>query len=328
VDVFNKHHIEVHGFRCPYLSCTDELLTAIPAGIFQYSSNQALRWEVDSIMPEVNSLVVNTIDRFYIPRAAQDTPCVPYKKGPLVEIPVCVPDDLQLFDGYRMPPEAIAALWQRLLEKTHRRGDLFNLMFHPELCASSSDLFLQVIEAAQALQPAVWITRLAEVADWWLEKETFGIEVSKQEKNLDIRFVCSPRATILVHGINLPTEVVGLWDARYSVLKTHSITLPDFPRPFIGVVGQNVPAPTIQFLREQGYFVESGPFADQCSILLDSEILKFLPNPQAILDWIEDSPAPLVRYGRWPLECKSALCISGDLDALTLLDYADRLVAN
>jgi hypothetical protein len=49
-------------------------------------------------------------------------------------------------------------------------------------------------------------------------------------------------------------------------------------------------------------------------------------NEVQLIEVIESSPSPLVRYGRWPYGSKSALCISGDLDALTLFDYASRLV--
>jgi hypothetical protein len=37
------------------------------------------------------------------------------------------------------------------------------------------------------------------------------------------------------------------------------------------------------------------------------------------------SPAPLVKLGRWPDGAKSALCLTGDLDALSLVDYLSRV---
>ena len=42
---FFRHGIEVFGFRCPYLSCTPELVAALPRGIFDYSSNRAVMWD-------------------------------------------------------------------------------------------------------------------------------------------------------------------------------------------------------------------------------------------------------------------------------------------
>ena len=44
-----------------------------------------------------------------------------------------------------------------------------------------------------------------------------------------------------------------------------------------------------------------------------------------LIDYIESSPVPLVRFSRWPNEFRSALCVTGDIDALSLVDYAARL---
>jgi hypothetical protein len=41
---------------------------------------------------------------------------------------------------------------------------------------------------------------------------------------------------------------------------------------------------------------------------------------------IEEAQGPLVKFGAWPDGSKSALCLSGDLDALSLFDYTARLV--
>jgi hypothetical protein len=60
-------------------------------------------------------------------------------------------------------------------------------------------------------------------------------------------------------------------------------------------------------------------------IYLDGEILAKLPNNVELINYIETSPAPLVRYWRWPDGAKSALSVTGDLDALSLLDYVSRL---
>ena len=77
------------------------------------------------------------------------------------------------------------------------------------------------------------------------------------------------------------------------------------------------------FLREQGYVVDTTDTAVRCAIYLDAGSLDGL-NQVQLIDHIEASPGPLVRYWRWPDE-PSALCVTGDLDALTLFDYAARL---
>jgi hypothetical protein len=43
-----------------------------------------------------------------------------------------------------------------------------------------------------------------------------------------------------------------------------------------------------------------------------------------LLSDLERGTVPLVRLGRWPNGAGSALCLTGDLDALTIWDYALR----
>jgi hypothetical protein len=48
-------------------------------------------------------------------------------------------------------------------------------------------------------------------------------------------------------------------------------------------------------------------------------------NDLELVQYIEASDSPLLRFGRWPDGAASAISITGDLDALTLQDYAARL---
>jgi hypothetical protein len=43
-----------------------------------------------------------------------------------------------------------------------------------------------------------------------------------------------------------------------------------------------------------------------------------------VLDAIDRAPGPLVRVWRWPHGARSALAVTGDIDALTLFDFAVR----
>ena len=94
-----------------------------------------------------------------------------------------------------------------------------------------------------------------------------------------------------------------------------------------------LPKELIAFLQEQGYLLDTSRLATRCGIYLDVATLARFTRPDTrqineiqLVEAIESSPGPLIRYGRWPGGAKSALCISGDLDALSLFDYASRLV--
>ena len=65
--------------------------------------------------------------------------------------------------------------------------------------------------------------------------------------------------------------------------------------------------------------------APRCATYLDSAVLDRLASEVELVNFIEASAGPLIRYWRWPDGAKSSLSITGDLDALTLLDYASRL---
>jgi len=330
--VFARHGIEVHGFRCPYLSCTDELLDVLPKGVFDYSSNKAIGWDVVSSTDAHNvNTTSDVLHRLYRPTSARDAVCMPWTRSNVVEIPVSLPDDLYLHDGLHLDPEGMTQAWSQILHRTHRRGELFVLLFHPELAWRCQQPLVTVLREATRLQPPVWIARLRDISNWWREKSSFAVAVSHTPAGLHISFTCSERATILVRGLGTcgservrRPEPVEEWDGAYYQLRTKALHVPAEPRPFVGLPA-NAPKRIVSFLREQGYILDAGETATRCGTYMDAATLAKLTTQVKLISYIEASPGPLVRYWRWPGGAKSAMCVTGDLDALTLLDYAFRL---
>lgn len=323
-EVFGAHGVEVRGFRCPYLSCTDELLDALPRGLFEYSSNKPIRWDVIATTRN-HSAAGNTevLERLYQPLPAHCTVCAPSGRSSLVELPVCLPDDLELHDGWQLDPEGVAQAWIQVLQRSHQRGELFDLLFHPELADLCQEPLAAVLREARRLDPLVWIARLCDVSDWWREKAGFGVTTSHTSTGLCISFHCSHRATILARGLNASDSGVS-WNGAYRRFMGRELLVPSGCRPFVGL-SEHTPPSTIAFLREQGYVVDDSDEARDCSLYLEAATLTGLKNEAELVDYIEKSSDPLVRYWRWPDGAQSALCITGDLDALTLLDYLSRL---
>jgi hypothetical protein len=114
------------------------------------------------------------------------------------------------------------------------------------------------------------------------------------------------------------------WDEKYYRLESETLQIATDSLPFVGLASSAHEHLAI-FLREQGYIVDHSEKAMDCGIFIDDDILAKLSDKVQLIQYIESSTAPLVRYGRWPNGAKSALSITGDLDALTLLDYASRL---
>jgi hypothetical protein len=217
----------------------------------------------------------------------------------------------------------MAQAWNQILRQTHQRGALFVLQFHPELAWCCQQAFAMLFHEATRLQPSVWIARLRDISDWWREKSRFGVATSHTPGGLRISFKCSERATILVKGLN----TVGserVWDGAYRQLGAQAIRAPAEPRPFVGLP-PDAPKRVVSFLREQGYILDTGETVTRCGTYIDAVTLAGLTSDVDLINHIEALPGPLVRYWPWPHGAKSAMCITGDLDALTLLDYASRL---
>ena len=114
------------------------------------------------------------------------------------------------------------------------------------------------------------------------------------------------------------------WDGVYEVLEDRRLDVPLDQRPLVGL-SPDLPTSTRTFIKEQGYIVDESELAARCTVYLDSTALAKLDNQVQLINCIEAAPGPLVRFWRWPDEMKSALCVTGDLDALSLVDYASRL---
>lgn len=324
VDTFESRGIEVHGFRCPYLHFSNELLDAIPRGLFEYSSNVTISWDSDPGMRSQNkNKILEILQKLYVSKPSADFISVPFERHNTLEIPISLPDDMTLIDGLKYGPDETGWAWSQVLENTHRRGELFNLIFHLELTDQCEQAFREVIRQAKQKHPSVWIARLCDISEWWREKTGFRMEISPLPTGLRLTFLCSPRATILVRGFEFDGSRRA-WDKSYQRLLTQTLDVPAYPRPFVGLTSR-APRETVAFLLAQGYILDLGQTARDCGMYLDEARLASLASETRLIDFIETGASPLVRYWRWPNGAKSAMSITGDLDALSLSDYLSRL---
>jgi peptidoglycan/xylan/chitin deacetylase (PgdA/CDA1 family) len=323
-NAFYHSGIQIEGFRCPYLSYTDDLRDAMPDSTFKYSSNRAIWWNVVSAESKGEvTAIFDSLLKFYRPASSETTISTPRMVDDLLEIPASLPDDLQLYDGLKLGEEGLKRAWLEILRQTYQRGELFVLMFHPETFERCKLPFECILSEARLLQPTVWLTQLRDVSKWWREKSGFVVHACSDPSGLHIRFDCSERATVLIRNIET-SEPTRAWYGSYEVLESRTLHLAGDQRPFVGV-SPTAPAHTIAFLREQGYIIETSEQVQRCGVHLDAATLAKLESELELLNYIDSSPGPLVRFWRWPGETRSSLCITGDLDALSLVDYASRL---
>src|SRR4051794_9820077 len=121
IAAYARHGIPCDGFRCPYLSCTADVRDILPAGAFSYSSNRAIAWPATGA--EDAGAVFAQLAGNYRAEPSHEAVGTPAIDDGLVEIPVSVPDDLQLYDGLGLGPDGVLSAWTSMLKTTHRRGD-------------------------------------------------------------------------------------------------------------------------------------------------------------------------------------------------------------
>jgi peptidoglycan/xylan/chitin deacetylase (PgdA/CDA1 family) len=321
IEAFGAAGINVTGFRCPYLSFTDELLEAVPTDVLQYGSNDAILWGVRAheITSGATGLLRGLRD-LYQAEPSESTVAVPRFKKTLLEIPATLPDDLQLYDALGLGEEGVASTWSDVLSRTHARGELFTAVLHPEAFTEIRAPLEGLLQEARSQRPGVWIARLRDINEWWREKARFSARVEPSSIELD----CSDRATVLLRDFEANGRTRP-WRGRYGVFEGRSVQFTGGQYPLVGLE-PGVPVEVAAFLRDQGYVLYEGEDRTRCSVVIASAAVSRFANDVELLDHIESSPGPLVRFWRWPNEAGSALSITGDLDALSLVDYGVRLL--
>jgi peptidoglycan/xylan/chitin deacetylase (PgdA/CDA1 family) len=326
VGVYRANGLDTDGFRCPYLSYSERVLHALPSGMFRYSSNKALWWDVLPARGNgEKTAIFDSLSGFYSAAPAETTVSTPYFTEHLLEIPASIPDDLQLYDGLNLGEEGMAQVWLDLLLRVHARGEMFILLFHPESCYLCAKAFQTILNRASDLDPGVWVTRLRDISDWWWERSAFGVDVVEDGETLVVRFSCTDRATVLVRGVESDAEMRP-WHGTYHVLDGRECRIAGGGRPFVGVAA-DVEDATRVFLRNQGYIVDDGAHAGACGVYLTRSVLDNIGGGEVgLVAYLDALSTPLVRFWRWPHGYRSVLSITGDLDALSLIDYVSRVL--
>lgn len=327
VAVFKSCEIPFFGFRCPYLNGNDQTNSALAELPFRYVSNTSIFWEAPDGLQFDGSAAASCRRalRLYQAQSASHCLSLPKRSGRLIEIPVSLPDDEILVDRLGLRGgEDIGGVWTRILDATYHRGELFTLQLHPERIAQCRSALEMVLTKAREKHPPVWIATLDEVAAWWEELAQFQIHVEQVVAECyEVRLDCSERATVLSRGWTYD-DATRPWYGSYRRVHGRSFRLNSPSRPVVGLSPDSSPA-AAPLLREKGYAVETSSHAASyaCYLEPDGEITPQLE--MQMVATIESCRRPLVRFGPWPDGARSALSVTGDIDAMTLVDFLLRL---
>ncbi len=318
--VFEERGIRCEGYRSPYLRVNPDTLAAIQQAGFAYDGSQALAWDVPT---EMDTHEYQRALGFYGAVSAHDYPALPRWDNNLVRIPYCLPDDEAFVDRFEASPARMTALWMDILKQTYTRGELFTVGLHPERIALCEPALLEVLQAARQLQPHVWMTQLHRISEWWKKRAQSRVRISEDGNGeMCIATDGTEGVTLLARHVQVTSPADG-WDESYLLSDGPELRIRADRRPFIGV-SPATPAYLSLFLRQQGYIVETAESPAQHTFYVDRTHFAY-EDERSLLDEIEQGDFPLVRMGRWPDGAHSALCVTGDIDALTIWDYALRV---
>ena len=311
------------GFRAPYLRCNGDTLTAIADAGFVYDASWALAWEVSQVAetPEYQRAL-----SFYHSDSAVDYPSLPRWYGDVVRIPYNLPDDEALVERLSVKTEeCMGRIWVDILDRTWKLGELFCLGLHPERTTLCQSALLATLKQAVSKRPQVWLTTLEEIATWWLNRTRAKVTCTEKGDRLVHVSVRGPKGVVILsRGVQVEGEIAGPWLGEIRISQASELDVRASCRPFIGVTPSSAPR-LKNFLRQQGYIVEETDCSLTHTFVLDRPRFDET-DERALLEQIDQGDFPLVWLGRWPNGARSALCVTGDLDAFTLWDYASRLL--
>lgn len=321
--VLERHGVHPYGFRAPYLRCADRTLLALAANGFVYDASQAVQWS----LPEASTspAYARALD-FYGAIDSDECPVVPWVEDGLVRIPYTLPDDEAVIDRFGWDStDAIARLWLEILHETHRRGELFTVAVHPERIDLCGPALEAVLDAARSLAPSVWLARHVDIALWWRERARTEVTVEPLPAGRCRLRVHGPDGTtLLARGVG--REVAGMRapESAYVAVPDGELEFAAGHKPFVGVSPTTTVA-AVEFLRNHGYVVERTRRPLEYAAYVDrGEFTR--RDGRALVAEIERTATALVRLAPWPHGARSALSVTGDIDALTIGDYALRAV--
>ena len=315
VELFRSCSVPFTGFRAPYLHWNEDTMRVVGEFQFRYSSNQTVWWDVldgSSMTPQQKEGMERGI-AFYRPIPAAEFRSLPFRRDGFIEIPVSLPDDeIPLDRMYIHDAGYLGEMWRKILAATHARGELFTLQLHPERIDFFADALRGLLTDARSKKPAVWIATLDEIAQWWDAKARNRAQFVRDGNQFRVEIDACAGTTVIVraHGSERLLEP--------------GIFVVDSPaRPCVGVApGSSREAMAI--LADLGYIVEVGERADGYSVHLGRVDRHDYAGIDACRRVIDESNRPLVRFGTWPQGAKSALSVTGDIDALTIWDFVHR----
>ncbi len=322
IAIFESAGVPCAGFRGPYLRYNSATNEAVRTLGLLYHSSQAVAFTV--LPAGLEDAKITAYRRALALYSAIDAAKVvgrPRDEQGLITIPVAVPDDEIMVDRLNLNSLKQSSVWRAMLDATYHRGELFTLQFHPERVLHSADALRAVLAEARAREPGVWVARLDEIASWWRRRQHSRLTVQQTGHDCHrVHLEGDPEGVILVRG--LPTVDAIPWYGRQFVASTRTFDVRGPIKPIVGVSPRST-CKVVDFLREEGLPTEISEDRSRFGAYVDITGSEF--DEVSLLSQIDAAPGPLVQLWRWPRGARGALAVTGDIDSVTLQDFALRL---
>jgi len=314
IQLFRREGVPFTGFRAPYLHWNEDTMRVVEQYRYRYSSNEIVMWDVldeSSLSPEQKEGLAKG-RAFYRPHDAERRSVLPFRRRGFIEIPVSLPDDEILLDRmYTHDADFLGQVWHRILDKTYRRGELFTVQLHPERIDFFTNALGGLLAECRRRKPGVWLATLDEIARWWIEKTQNAGEFVREDGGYRARVTVCKGASVYLRAGGVD-KIVGPGEFRVEGDR----------RPCVGV-GPTASREAIQALQDRGYVVEVGA-PDEFVVHLGGLEIRDYEELARALERLDQCDGPLLRFGAWPHGNRSALAVTGDIDALTLWDFVSR----
>lgn len=333
-NIFEQFRMPITGFRCPYLSYNKDTLDVLQRGGFSWTSNNMILWSngLNGGGNDHGRRSLKKISDLYHIESGDQTAALPRFKNKCLDIPITGPDDEMLLERLRIRKrEKIVEIWMNVLEKTHDRGELFHLLFHPERFDQVGGCIREIIDRLGRFDRPVWVASLREITEWWRHRAGLSWEHERLCDGSFRTWVSLPsRATMLMKqqdsGLNGQKSFFGNYmpapPAEYRNGKT---AFPCYKgkKSTIGL-SRDCSADAETFLREEGFMAERSSNPEEHAIYVRGYENFSRADELRLLAEIEGSPFPALRIWRWPDGMQSAFTISADVDSVTLMDFVRR----
>ncbi|MFH1943912.1 MAG: polysaccharide deacetylase family protein [bacterium] len=325
MDLFHKHGIHCSGYRYPYLRRDDERIHALKNMGFQWDSSHVISW--NSLNPDDYGKECwddyQRILKTYNASDAEESFSLPSFRNNLVELPVSVPDDDILVERLGVLDGFISQIWERMVTRIRDRGELLVMQCHPERFAAYKEALEKVIQLVK-LHKDCWTESLGEIAEWWRERDTFRFDMKAlSHQRYRIKACCTDRATILMKnggGQNCGTMLFN----SYYIVDEAEWDIESPVKPIIGIDGETSDD-VIGFVRSEGYPYELTEKPEEYSVFLRHRGDFGEREKRQVLENIDKTPKPFIRFWRWPYGARYSLAITGDIDGVSIWDFLGRL---